>query len=82
MFKKVNQIKNFTELINYDLLHELIRNSNKTFKELAKECGISREALYKKVNGEREFKLLEYVRLCISLEIGFALLLTVMETET
>ena len=81
MFKKVNQIKNFTELINYDLLHELIRNSNKTFKELAKECGISREALYKKVNGEREFKLLEYVRLCISLEIGFTLLLTVMETE-
>lgn len=82
MFKKVNQIKNFTELINYDLLHELIRNSNKTFKELAKECGISREALYKKVNGEREFKLLEYVRLCISLEIGFTLLLTVMKTET
>ncbi len=81
MFKKVNQIKDYSELINYDLLHELIRGSNKTFKEIAKDCNISREALYKKVNGEREFKLLEYVRLCFSLGIGLTILLKIMETD-
>ncbi len=81
MAKKVNQIKEFSELINYDLLHELIRGSNKTFTEIAKECGISRDALYTKVNGDREFKLLEYVRLCFTLGISLTLLLRIMETE-
>ena len=82
MSKKLNQIKSYNELINYQLLHELIRNSNKTFTEIAKSCGISRDALYTKVNGEREFKLMEYIRLCGTLGVSLNLLLTIMETES
>lgn len=51
-------------MIDYECLHRKIRESKKTFIEIAKECDISRDALYTKVNGERDFKLQEFVKLC------------------
>ncbi len=72
--KKMNN-----EILNYELLQGLIRNSQKTFTCIALECGISRDALYTKVNGEREFRLPEYIRLCNSLGIRFDLLIQAVE---
>ena len=76
MTMKKQKINN--EILNYELLQGLIRNSQKTFKSIALECGISRDALYTKVNGEREFRLPEYIKLCNALGIRFDLLIRTM----
>ena len=74
--KRKKQNKN---ILNYELLQGLIRNSKKSFTCIELECGISRDALYTKVNGERDFRLPEYINLCNSLGIRFDLLIQTME---
>lgn len=46
-------------MINLKLLNKSIINSGKTITHLSKTLKISREALYKKLNGETEFKISE-----------------------
>ncbi len=77
-FKLMN---NDFEILNYELLHENIRKSSKSFTQIARECGISRDALYTKVNGDREFKVLEYALLCKALGLQFNDLLELRETQ-
>nr|MBQ4454721.1 helix-turn-helix transcriptional regulator [Clostridia bacterium] len=51
-------------MLDYEKLHKLIRESDLTLGEIASDSGINRQSLYKKINGEREFRLSEYERLC------------------
>lgn len=46
-------------MTNLKLLNEEIKKSGKTITHLSKIMGISREGLYKKLNGETEFKVSE-----------------------
>ncbi|WP_035790239.1 helix-turn-helix domain-containing protein [Butyrivibrio sp. FC2001] len=55
--------------VDYELLHSIIKKSNIPITKLAECCGISRYAFYKKINGEGEFKITEYIRLCETLGI-------------
>lgn len=47
------------EKMRLDLLNEKIKESGKTMVHLANAVGITREAFYKKLSGEFEFKLSE-----------------------
>lgn len=59
-------------MLDYEKIHDAIRNSGIKFGEIAEACGISRHSLYKKVNGERAFKFSEYELLCncLGVDIG------------
>jgi transcriptional regulator with XRE-family HTH domain len=67
-------------MLDYERLHRIIRESGFTLGEIAIACGINRQNLYKKLNGEREFKITEYEKLCACLDISPSTLL-VSETE-
>ena len=57
-------------MLDYEKLHEAIRNSGIKFGEIANACRMSRHSLYKKVNGERAFKFAEYELLCRCLGVA------------
>ncbi len=57
------------EMINYSVLHDEIKQSGMTIKSIADCIGVSREGLYKKLNGESDFRLSEFLKLCSTLNI-------------
>ena len=48
---------------NPEMLKGKIRESGMTVTAIAFKCGVTRESLYKKLNGETEFKASEIVKL-------------------
>lgn len=50
--------------MNLKYLNDRIVLSRITITSIAKEMGFSRQTLYKKMNGEREFKVSEVSRIC------------------
>lgn len=46
-------------MTNTEMLKEAIKNSGVSITFLAEKCGISRVALYSKIEGDREFKQTE-----------------------
>jgi predicted transcriptional regulator len=70
MMQEVSNTNNFKIVFDYDKLHETLRNIDTPISELAKMCGLSRSGLYKKLNGEREFRVSECIMLCKILKIS------------
>ena len=56
-------------MVNVDLLELAIFKSKKTKKYLAKQCGISSEALRQKINNGYDFRSTEVAILCRELGI-------------
>lgn len=50
--------------MDIDYLNEVIAASGKTIKSIALKMGLSRQSLYLKMNGKREFKASEVYKLC------------------
>ena len=50
--------------MDIDHLNEVISASGKTIKSIALKMGLSRQSLYLKMNGKREFKASEVYKLC------------------
>jgi predicted transcriptional regulator len=70
MIQEVSENENLKIVFDYDKLHETLRNIDTPISELAKMCGLSRSSLYKKLNGEREFRVSECIMLCKILKIS------------
>ena len=70
MSKELSNTNNIKVVLDYDKLHETLRNIDTPISELAKRCGLSRSGLYKKLNGEREFRVSECIILCKTLKIS------------
>lgn len=68
--KAVSETNNFKVVFDYEKLHETLRRIDTPISELAKMCGLSRSGLYKKLNGEREFRISECFILCKILKIS------------
>ncbi len=51
-------------VINYQELHNSIKESGISITKIAEHIGMSREGLYKKLNGESDFRLSEFWGLC------------------
>ena len=68
------QGEDYKEIIDFDYLHEMINKSGMTMVEISKKCEISRHSLYQKINGEREFRVYEWYRLCKVIGIGIEVL--------
>ena len=54
---------------DYVKLHRTLKENGGAISDIAQICGLSRSTLYKKLNGEREFKVSEYIMLCKYLKI-------------
>ncbi len=52
------------EAINYTKLHDIVKKSGLSMMKIAYALGLSREGLYKKLNGENDFKVTEFRNLC------------------
>ena len=63
-------------MLDHEKLHSAVRESGLTLGEIASNCGTNRQNLYKKLNGEREFRLSEYERLCACLNLSLTTLLS------
>lgn len=50
-------------MTNSSMLKAKIQESGMTITAIAAKCGFTRESLYKKLNGETEFKASEIVKL-------------------
>ena len=70
MNKELSNTNNIKVVLDYDKLHETLRKIDTPISELAKRCGLSRSGLYKKLNGEREFRVSECIILCKTLKIS------------
>ena len=70
MIKGCSDTNNLRVVFDYDKLHETLRNIDTPISDLAKMCGLSRSGLYKKLNGEREFRISECFILCKILKIS------------
>lgn len=56
-------------MLDVNLLRAEMARKGKTQTDLAKIIGISQNSMSRKMNGSREFKLSEVVRICECLEI-------------
>lgn len=68
--ESVNEMNNLKIVFDYEKLHKTLREIDTPISELAKMCGLSRSGLYKKLNGEREFRVSECIMLCKILKIS------------
>lgn len=56
-------------MVNTALLQDTIKVSGKKMEYLADKCGLSRQGLYRKINGTNDFTAKEIFTLCIELGI-------------
>lgn len=80
MIKGHSETNNLKIIFDYEKLHEKLRKIDTPISDLAKMCGLSRSGLYKKLNGEREFRVSEYMMLCRALGISSSDLIKVIKT--
>ena len=78
--RAVSETNNFKVVFDYEKLHETLRTIDTPISELAKMCGLSRSGLYKKLNGEREFRISECIMLCKILKISVDDLVKIIKT--
>ena len=55
--------------MNLKYLNDRISNSKVPISAIAKELGLSRQTLYLKMKGERDFKVSEVIKLCAMLRL-------------
>ena len=78
--QEFSETNNFEIRFDYEKLHETLRNIDTPIAELARKCGLSRSGLYKKLNGEREFRVSECIMLCKILKISVDDLVKIIKT--